>query len=96
MVKIQVTEEDIQKGVANLGDRCPNYLAIRRACPDIPYIHVTYEKVYLSNTPIRLLTPTTSDYQAVVFLPDNINAWITAFDNGRDVEPIEYELDLPC
>lgn len=88
-VKVQVTQEDIDHGVAGDECDCPVSLAVRRAFPQSKKVHVLagmrddyVVEVYVESGP--------TEFE----LPLEVNEWITTFDWGNIVEPVEFEMQL--
>lgn len=80
-VHVSVTERDIRKGVRHNGSACPNYFAIRRA---LRYrVPVYVGAFYVAR----------GDW-SIAELPRWVQRWILHFDEGVQVEPIEYDLEV--
>lgn len=76
-MKIQVTQEDIDKGIRQAPCSCPVGRAVKReidGCVSVGYATVaTEEKLY--------------------WLPDEVSNFIFNFDRGIIVKPFEFELE---
>ena len=79
-MKIQVTQEDIDRGIAGSCGRCPITLAIRRATSKNYYTGV--EDVFHM------------DYGPVIRLPFEAIKFIKNFDSGNEVKPFEFEVGI--
>lgn len=86
-MKITVTTEDIKNGLADSPCLCPIALAMKRAGFEFPPrldngVHPT--QIYCSKDGRKLVLPT----------PDVAREFIYAFDEARDVEPFEFDLEV--
>lgn len=80
-MKVQVTEDDIRNGVKSNIDRCPIARAIRRA---------TGQGWIVGSI---CATIADSAGQRYIILPTCAKRFVFAFDNGMDVEPLDFEFD---
>lgn len=84
IVTVQVTEQDVQHGLAGDCEECPIALAIYRA---------------LHDAPVRVGTGGVTIYRegtnAMVALPGAASRFISRFDHDEVVEPFEFDLDVP-
>ena len=78
--KINVTARDIKYGKPRNSYFCPVARAIKRRIHD-SNVQVTPEWCHI-------------DYKKIYF-PDEVNVFITAFDNYQKVEPFSFEIDIP-
>lgn len=76
-MKIEVTQEDIDKGLRFSSLLCPISLAVQR-CLNIPSCKVIPGMISFGN----------NEYD----LPDPVNRFIVAFDTRRPVQPFTFEL----
>lgn len=90
-MKIQVTQEDINTGVAGHCGRCPVARAARRAVP-------TATGVVVSATTIRFWYQDTegADRNVVYDLPRKVSQAIDQFDSSGFMVPLEFTLDVPA
>lgn len=80
LTRIEVTQADIDKGVAMDCDRCPIWLAVHRVvqkCISVTGGHVWY-----------------ADNRKSV-LPDSAQNFIRSYDGGRKCRPFAFDLDIP-
>lgn len=77
-MKIEVTAEDIRRGKKISIRTCPIALAAKRIFPD-KSVHACLGRIDIGKK--RFLIPK--------FVAD----WMTRFDKGEKVEPIEFELN---
>jgi hypothetical protein len=82
MTKIQLLQDDIDKGLPARSAFCPVARAIRRACPKIKQVNVGCSRIRLG------------DGQYITTPPEVCN-FISAFDRHKPVEPFEFDLDIP-
>jgi hypothetical protein len=83
-MKIIVTEQDILQGVPKSINQCPVALAVRRLID---------RRIMIDGA--RLYTYDDRYVELCVDLPENVTNWIADYDNGKDVNPISFEvLDL--
>lgn len=78
MIRIEVTAEDIERGVLADCTECPVALAVERATGDQAHVYdgsvtLTSDCVYTS-------------------LPDDVNRRIRAYDAGESMVPFSFEL----
>lgn len=79
-MKIQVTQEDIDKGLCRSPAHCPVAIAIRRETGNSATVYAPV--VFINGLD-------------VVELPDDASAFVNKFDRGLElVEPFEFELDI--
>lgn len=88
-VKISVTEKDIAKGRRDDCVACPIALAIKRTLPNVEQINVTASNFSLIGRDKR----GTRCYEGG-FLPFAVRFFIIRFDNGRTVQPFEFEIEV--
>jgi hypothetical protein len=82
-MRIQVTREDIEKGVRKSPRRCAVARALDHA--GVPYEHVT-------PSGIRLIEKDQS-YGYYDYNPTpELKSWMLSFDDGSLMDPIEFEL----
>lgn len=82
MITITVTQDDIEKGEATNCHYCPIAIAAKRAF-----------KAYSVSCAVRLLIYTDETSYKKYKLPDEALNFIGDFDNGKGVEPFEFEID---
>lgn len=82
--KIEMSPEDIALGIRNVGCACPVYRAIGRAFPTLKFT-VSYAEV------LSLTTRNSSD-RPIAQLPFEARQFISAFDDGKTVQPITFAL----
>jgi hypothetical protein len=80
-MKIEVTQEDIDRGIPEDPTSCPVARAVRRAFPDAKQIGVDYGEVVVDDNEWIVNAGT------AIFIED--------FDRGDKVEPFVFELDDP-
>lgn len=81
-MKIEVTQEDIEKGKRGSKCYCPIALALMRAQPT--------RCVSVGALTVALDLP-----RVCLNLPHRVRCWIYDFDSGEAVAPFEFDLDLP-
>ena len=79
-MKIDVTQEDIDRGVKGACTQCPVALALARAFPDV-YVDVATTQLLVGDEFIRA--------------PSVVSIFIEDFDDGEPVQPFSFDLDLP-
>ena len=82
---IDVTQNLINLGIRGDGANCPVALAIKNA------IGTDHVEVSDENTEFFEF----GTYQEID-LPDAVCEWIARFDCGEPVEPMQFELEVPC
>ena len=83
--RIEVTAEDIAKGVQGSSDSCPIALAVKRECRDDIEAYVDAYSVDLCFPTFGLYSIESSD----------IEWFVESFDEGEPVDPIAFDLDIP-
>ncbi len=83
MLMIKVTAEDIATGMKRNCHQCPVALAIRRAAPSIYYTQVGHSTIEMSSEARNYIGKT----------PDDVKAWMIAFDAGQQVNPMMFALE---
>lgn len=81
----ETTAEDIKEGTRHSCSSCPVALAIRRGMKLRSHVSILNVKVYQT---------TVQDEHLFCRLPNHIVNFIHDFDNGKQVEPVSFELDL--
>lgn len=84
MIKIQVTEEDISRGLKGDCHKCPIALAAYKVLGDI-FQGVTRDTIYYKRGDL-----------IKGFYSNKIKQFVEDFDNGRKVEPFEFEIPEEC
>ena len=84
--RINVTREVIDRSGHGC-DTCPTASAIRAATCRSVWVFQGWR----GYAAVFLLDPK----QPTVVLPDALQAWIDNYDEGRNVEPISFELEIP-
>jgi hypothetical protein len=86
-LKVTVTQSDIDAGVARECGRCPVALALARVVPaGLTVIVGCISATLLSGA------PTLPSFHTEI--PEIARDFISAFDEGRPVEPVEFFLDF--
>lgn len=80
-MKISVTQAHIDNGVAGSCTHDPIALAMKEAGLEKPWVGVTYLCWRVNHR----------DY--FIRVPDSVLEFMKAFDNRRDAEPFEFEVD---
>lgn len=89
-VKINVTQDDIDKGQINNCNLCPIALAIKR----ILKIN-SYNTIFVSSV-IKLLRYWNMEIQKYeVISPRSVKRFIQRFDQGKSVKPFNFFLTVP-
>ena len=83
-MRICVTQEDIANGIPLDSGHCPIALAVLRACPALNPDDIAVDQFEVE----------IGEFGRVP-LPDICNDFVSTFDDGRKVVPIEFDLDLP-
>lgn len=82
-VTIEVTKEDIEKGIKHDARSCPINLAMRRR---------VYAKMDVHKGYVNMESLTGRYYQAV--LPETAVEFIQKFDSGVEVKPFRFQLKI--
>lgn len=94
-MKIEVTQDDIDKGQASNCVSCPIALALKRQCPEFATVNVKYSFAFFWSNPTNWKD---MDYKpvgdCVAELPFEARKFIGRFDIGLPVEPFEFELEI--
>lgn len=85
-MKIQVTSEDINNGRESHCSECPVALACRRVFPN--------NVVKVTRQTIHLYEINGSEPSGIINLPIVASYFIYDFDEGRTVDPFEFEINL--
>ena len=80
-MRIEVTQEDIDKGVKENCVKCPVALSLRRLFPGEWEVDVGDDAIYAGG---NWYTP-----------PDEAQEFIAKFDAGEPVAPFSFDVDLP-
>jgi len=88
-IRIQVTKKDIKAGAQDSPTDCPIARALRRACPNFQFVYVGDDFASLNRTPCELSNCEQID------LPEVARQFVRQFDNGDDVKPIRFEMQIP-
>ena len=80
-MKISVTQSCIDKGAIQDGDKCMVALAFKRA--GVKDAFVGHSQVVINYM---------KDNEKHISLPAEVRENIEAFDNGKEVEPFEFEI----
>lgn len=90
MTTITVTQDDIDHGKKADCRCCPIARAVRRAWkPECKFVAVTGIKLFVYFKP----TSTNWNPHEVYTLPLEAELFVADFDNGKGVEPFEFEVD---
>ena len=89
LYRISVTQQDIDNGTRCCEKSCPHTIAIRRVIGYEKLVNVDISKVVFSRFDDG------KRVSAEVDLDSTVSAWINAYDKGRHVSPIEYNLSIP-
>jgi hypothetical protein len=84
-VTVNVTDEDIAKGMRNLPGHCPIALAFKRANPSCSVLVGTMG-LYLSASRLENL---------IEWNNPEVSCWIMKYDNKEPVGPIRFIVDIP-
>lgn len=84
-MKIEVTQEDIIKGIRHAGDACPIALATKRT--------LGIGKVDVARDSICVQVETPHDQSEDIHLPQEASDFIEMFDLGEPVYPFSFEID---
>ena len=88
---IQVTERDILNGLRGECDTCPVALALRRAFPK-RIVTVWYEhELWTWRRTFAFALIDGREYR----LPDNVLAFISAWDDGENLAPPTFQMEVP-
>jgi len=87
-VKVEVTFDDILQGTPGACGSCPIALAAQRLLDTDRF------KVEVSLLSLICLN-LDGDLSGLAELPPDARAFIDGFDHGADVEPFEFEIELP-
>lgn len=86
-VSVEVTQEDINRGVPSDADRCPVALALKRRFPkSAPDLHVE------NNLVIYAPEGDTKRFQVP---PEEVQRFTMKFDEGKPVEPLTFAFPPP-
>lgn len=80
-IKVEVTKEDIANGERENSCKCPVALALSRLGTDVS----------VGNGEIGFWL---GDKYRLIEIPDMVDDFITQFDNGKEVEPFEFTLNV--
>lgn len=86
-MKVDVTQEDIDRGMPKRCSFCPVAKAIQRATGN-KYFYVAVSGSELCDS-VRAVTRT--DYIDAIDLPPEVLVFLTRFDAGKPVEPFSFE-----
>lgn len=81
---IEITEKDIKDGYPKNIQYCPLGLAAHR---------VFSTRVMVDGA--RLYVYDSRNIEIVYTLPEEISNWVSDYDNGKDVNPVSFELEEP-
>ncbi|MCI0537687.1 MAG: hypothetical protein L0Z50_20935 [Verrucomicrobiales bacterium] len=87
-MRIEVTQNDIDKGCEKDCLKCPVALAINRVLRK-PYV------CYVDIPLIRIRKGRSLDFVCEILTPEVAIDFIRAFDPGRDVSPFSFDLSIP-
>lgn len=88
MTTVEVTQEDIASGSPRNCWRCPVALSVRRHMKSMGVdVSIGRSTVRFHNYPARVVT---------MPMPDEISDRIFEFDEGRQMLPFSFELDIPA
>lgn len=86
-MRIEVTQEDIDTGVARDCRACPVALAVRRATGQSARVVVNADEIILRDSTTGLLL-------GWIKMPPDVAKFVADFDRGRPVSPISSELNF--
>jgi hypothetical protein len=86
-VRVEVTAEDIKHGAMSDCENCPVAWAFIRAT-GLDHFKVSVDEI--------TITWPFSDRKEAIELPESVSEWISAFDDGKPVSPISFDLDVPA
>ena len=84
-LKINVTQEDIDKGEAGISNSCPVALAIKRSYGELVRVTVGCTRIYISDIQKTKYKTCQTPLEVVNFMCD--------FDRQNPVEPFEFEIN---
>jgi hypothetical protein len=90
-VRVEVSQGDIEAGMAGAACECPVALAIRRAC-GVEWARVGYDALMGCAT-IQIGQP--SVFSKFHIGPRAVKEFFQAFDDGKAVSPFSFDLDVP-
>jgi len=85
---MQVRQEHIDKGIREKCGSCPIALAINEHLVDGVISNVRYSRVDLVKNEVYLVEE--------LRLPPEASRFIRSFDNGEQVQPFSFELEIPA
>lgn len=93
-MKIQVRDEHIRAGVKSKGDACPVYLAMRDAGLRVTFVAPVSGYTFEDKKVIDIARIGGISWSSLKMykFPDQVRYWIVDFDDGKDMEPIEFEI----
>ena len=82
-MKLSITQDNIDQGTPAHGYLDPIGLAVRDAYPKAQYgvSYLTVSVQYRPTTPMMFF-----------ILPQEVQDWIEKYENGQEVQPIEFEM----
>lgn len=89
IVKVEVTEKDIQWGERLSGLKCPVSLGIQRALKEIKY---PFRRIHAGYTCFNILTDSID--HLVEYKNNHVSDFISNFDMGNKVDPISFEIEV--
>ena len=88
MLKIRVTEQDIENGQKGSCRKCPVALALRKHYPDNDLLVGAHDvDIYLDGVAFS------SNNLVTYKFPSEVTQFIGDFDDGKPVSPIEFVID---
>lgn len=87
-ITVEVTQQDISKGIERSSCGCPIALALLRSAPGYSF-DVGSIAVYIGYSGRRI------SYSRGAVLPKKAKDFILKFDSNIRVEPFKFELDIP-
>ena len=89
-MKFSVTQAHIDTGVREDPLSCAVALCLKEQLP--PDCGLDLDAVKTDR--VRFSDADGHDYEW--FMPPEVERWIVKFDDGKEVQPFEFELELPC
>lgn len=91
-IRVEVTAEDIAKGVPQECNSCPVAIAVGRACPAAVKVGVDGATIDIYAA-WDVESDAKSEY-VVARTPREVNEFIKRFDNGDPVGPFSFDLEV--
>ena len=93
LVKVNVTQEDIDNGDPLSGENGPVVLAIRR-CTSYSSVKMIFRSQWSGNhytpLPVRIVLN-----DKTVYVPAEVSAWAKKLYDGESIQPFSFDLEIP-